>query len=347
MSSKKRWLPIILVLLCLGLIAGFGGHWYIVGRYVETTDNAYVESKITVMSARVPGYVEQVMVKENQPVKKGDMLFVLNQADYRAQVKKAEAQLSAAQARSKILQEQLDLQQSLIAQAKADTRMADADLGRVQKDLKRYETLDAASASSRQQLDLVQADERKSVAAQQASEARLRAQQKQLGVLEAQSAEVEAAIAQAQAMLKLAQLNLDNTRVRAPFDGVVGNKHIELGRYLQPGIPVLNIVSTRDVYVTANFKETQIEQMHPGLLAKVSVDAYPDMPLQGKVVSLSPASGSRFSLLPPENATGNFSKIVQRIPVRIEFEHPETLQGLLRPGMSVVVDIDTRMTALN
>lgn len=341
MSAKQRWVPVVIVLLLATVAAGFGWHWYSKGRFVESTDNAYIEASMAVMSARVPGYVEQVLVKENQPVKAGDLLFVINSADYLAQVQAAEAQLAAANARKATLHEQLALQASLIEQARADVRMAEADLERIRKDLQRFTTLDAASASSRQQLDAVQAEERKATAATQSANARVKAQQDQLQVVQAQQEEVAAGIRQAQAQLDLARLNLEHTQVRAPMDGVVGNKHIELGKYLQPGMPVLNVVSY-NVYVTANFKETQIEHVLVGQEAELTVDAFPDSPMKGRVASLSPASGARFSLLPPENATGNFSKIVQRIPVRIEFGPDEPMLPRLRPGMSVVVEIDTR-----
>lgn len=341
MAAKKQIIPVVLLVVSLGLAAGFGWYWYSVGRHLESTDNAYVEATMSVLSARVPGVVAQVLVGDNQPVKAGDLLFVIDQAEYMASVRSAEAQLAAAKARANTLNEQLSLQQSLVAQAEADARMVDADLVRLRKDLERFQALDALNASSRQQFELVQAEEKKVVAAAESSAIRIKAQKKQVMVLRAQLAEVEAAIGQAGAMLELAQLNLEDTAVKAPFDGVVGNRHIEPGKYLQPGVPVLNVVSTREIYVTANFKETQIGRMRIGHPATLTVDAYPDQPLQGVVASLSPASGSRFSLLPPENATGNFSKIVQRIPVRIEFTDLSQLHGILRPGMSVEVEINT------
>lgn len=342
MSAKKRSVLILIVFSVSLLIFGGVGYWYTTARFIESTDNAYVEAKIAVISARVPGYVDEILIKENQQVKTGELLFVIHQAEYNAKVESAEAQVAAANAKINTLQEQLKLQQSLILQAEAEVEIAHAELNRVQKDLQRYTQLDAQSASSRQQLELVQAEELKAVAARQSANAKLNAQKKQLLVWNAQVDELEADRAKASAMLDLAKISLADTRVVAPIDGVIGNKHLELGRYLQSGTPVLNIVSLDDVYVTANFKETQIEHMQTGNAVTIILDAYPDQKLTATIASISPASGSRFSLLPPENATGNFSKIVQRIPIRIEFTDRSQLKGVLRPGFSAIVDVDIR-----
>lgn len=342
MPNRKILIAKALLVALFLMAAGFGVNWYLKGRFIESTDNAYLEATIAVLSARVPGMVTEVVVKDNQPVKKGDLLFVVNPADYQAHLGNAEAQLAAARARSHTLKMQQELQQALVVQAEADARMVDADLVRIRKDLERFQALDAVNASSRQQFELVQAEEKKQEAAAESALLRVKAQKKQLSVLQAQYSEVEAAISESEASLELARLNLEDTAVKAPFDGVVGNRHLEVGKYIQPGVPVLNVVSTSDVYVTANFKETQVGRMRVGHPVQLLVDAFPDRQLTGIVASFSPASGSRFSLLPPENATGNFSKIVQRIPVRIELEIPADLQGLLRPGMSVEVEVDTR-----
>lgn len=328
------------LILSLALIGIW--HWYFSARFIESTDNAYVEAKIAVISARVSGYVDDIRVMENQRVRRGDLLFIIDQADYKARVESAFAQVTAVEARAYTLQQKLKLQQSLIVQAKAELEIADAELNRLKKDLQRYTRLNALSASSRQQLELVQAEELKSLAAKHAAKARLDAQRKQMSVWSAQIEELDAELVQANALLNLARNSLNDTLVLAPFDGVIGNKHLELGQFLQSGTPVLNIVSLDDIYVTANFKETQIEHMQAGNAVSIRVDAYPGQILNAKVVSISPASGARFSLLPPENATGNFSKIVQRIPVRIELTDTTELKGTLRPGFSVVVDVDTR-----
>lgn len=334
----------IVILLCgLGLAgAVILGYWLLHGRYFQSTDNAYVEADMSTIAPRVSGYVAAVLVQENTAVTAGQPLVRVEDSDYRARVERARAQLEAQRAAGNTLESQVRLQHSVILQAEADQASAVAERRRAESDSRRYTGLVNDRAASRQQLESAVAAASQAEAAVDAAEARLRAERERLEVLQAQQVEAEAALAEARASLDLAQIDLDNTVLRAPVDGVVGNKHVDVGQYLQPGIQVLTVVPLQSVHVTANFKETQLVDMVVGQAVTLEVDAYPDTPVKGFVESFSPAAGSRFSLLPPENATGNFTKIVQRIPVRIRLEQDSALAGRLRPGMSVVASVDTR-----
>ena len=233
-------------------------------------------------------------------------------------------------------------QRAMIDQAAASLRSAEADLSRAQLDFKRYTALVTSDYASRQRYESADADSRKADAALGKARAALVAEQSQLAVLESQRREEEAKLAQARATRQLAKNDLDNTVIRAPVAGIAGNRAGQIGQYVKPGTQLLSLVPLPRVFVTANFKETQLTHMRPGQPAEISVDAYPDQPLQGQVESFAPGSGAQFSLLPPDNATGNFTKVVQRVPVRIAVPANGPLVRLLRPGLSVTVTVDTR-----
>src|SRR5712672_4699377 len=230
----------------------------------------------------------------------------------------------------------------MIDQAAAGVKSAEADWSRAQQDYKRYSSLMTSDFASRQRFEQAEADARKAEAALAKSRAAYAAEQNQLAVLQSQRREEEARLQQARANLQLAKNDLENTVIRAPISGVAGNGAGQVGQYVKPGTQLLSLVPLPRVYVTANFKETQLTRMRPGQLAGVSVDAYPDRPLHGQVESFAPGSGAQFSLLPPDNATGNFTKVVQRVPVRIAVPADGPLVRLLRPGMSVIPTIETR-----
>jgi membrane fusion protein (multidrug efflux system) len=236
----------------------------------------------------------------------------------------------------------LALQQSMIDQASATLAYAEVDLDREQQDYKRYSTLMTSDFASRQRFEQAQADARKGEAGVARSRAALAAEQNQLAVLRSQREEEQARLQQAKANLQLAENDLDNTVIRAPVSGTAGNRAGQVGQYVKAGTQLLSLVPLRHVYVTANFKETQLAHIRPGQLAGVSVDAYPDITLEGRIESFAPGSGAQFSLLPPDNATGNFTKIVQRVPTRIALPASGPLTGLLRPGLSLTVTVDTR-----
>ena len=326
------------------LTAGTAGGWYWwnVLRFLQSTDDAYVQSDVSIISPKVEGYIKKVKVADNQEVAEGAVLFVIDDRDFKAKVAQAEAAAAIEDASVASYEARLKLQQSMIDQATASVASAVADLDREQQDYKRYSALMTSDFASRQRFEQAQADARKGEAAVARSRAALAAEQNQLVVLRSQQREEQAKLQQARANLQLAQNDLDNTVIRAPVSGVAGNRAGQVGQYVKAGTQLLSLVPLPHVYVTANFKETQLTHMRPGQLAEVSVDAYPDLILEGRIESFAPGSGAQFSLLPPDNATGNFTKIVQRVPVRIALPASGPLAALLRPGLSVTVTVDTR-----
>jgi membrane fusion protein, multidrug efflux system len=330
------------VVLVLAGIASGGWYWWTVLRFWESTDDAYVASDVSVISPKIEGYIKEVRVRENQAVAKGAVLFVIDDSDFAAKVAQAEAAVATEEAAVETFRSRLDFQQAMIAQARAEVAAAEADGTRAQQDYKRYGELMTTDFASRQRFEQAQADARKTAAAVARSQAALAAAESQLSVLKSQKREEKARREQARANLALAQNDLANTVIRAPVSGVVGNRAGQVGQYVKPGTELLSLVPLPRVYVTANFKETQLTHMRLGQRAEISVDAYPDHPLDGWVESFAPGSGAEFSLLPPDNATGNFTKIVQRVPVRIGLPKSGPLAKLLRPGLSVTVAVDTR-----
>ena len=333
---------ILAVAIVLALGAGGGWYWWKVGRFVQSTDDAYVQSDITVISPKVEGYIKEVKVDDNQPVVAGRTLFVIDDRDFAAKVAQAEAAVATEEATVATYASRLAFQQAMIEQAMATVQSTEADLNRAQLDFNRYTSLVGSDFASRQRFETAQANSRKAEAALVKARAAQVAEQNQRAVLASQKREEEARLLQVRATLQLARNDLDNTVIRAPEAGVAGNRAARVGLYVKPGTQLLSLVPLPYVYVTANFKETQLTRMRPGQPAEISVDAYPDRPLEGRVESFAPASGAQFSLLPPDNATGNFTKIVQRVPVRIALPAGGPLARLLRPGLSVTVTIDTR-----
>lgn len=340
MTKKKA----VLTLAACALIAGtaFGGwRWWNYSRFIESTDNAYIGADITVVAPKVTGYITTMAVTDNQQVRTGGVLFEIDASDYRARVAQAEAAVQARRAAIDVIDRQIASQQAAIAEAEAALRSTRADQQRSDEDLKRYRALAASNYVSNQKLEVAQADQRKARAAVDRAEAARTLEQNQTGVLQANRAQAMAQIAQAEADLAAAKLDLDNTVVRAPVDGVIGNRTGQTGQYVKPGTQIMVIVPTDELYVIANFKETQLNGMKAGQSATLHVDAFPDLAIKGHIDSFAPASGARFSLLPPDNATGNFTKIVQRVPVKLMIDKAEGSPPLV-PGMSVVVDIDKR-----
>ncbi|MBV8493882.1 MAG: HlyD family secretion protein [Alphaproteobacteria bacterium] len=336
--------PVLIVLAAVLLVfAALGGwYWWTDWRFLQSTDDAYVQSDVTLISPKVEGYIKEVLVRDNEAVTAGQVLFTIENRDFAAKVAQAEAALATQEASVATYGSRLKLQQAMIDQAAANLRSSEADLNRAQLDFKRYAALVTSDYASRQKYESTEADSRKAEAALGKARAAVAAEQNQLGVLESQKREEEAKLLQARATLQLAKNDLDNTVIRAPVAGIAGNRAGQIGQYVKAGTQLLSLVPLPQIYVTANFKETQLTRMRPGQPAEISVDAYPDQPLQGKVESFAPGSGAQFSLLPPDNATGNFTKIVQRVPVRIAVPADAPIAKLLRPGLSVTVTVDTR-----
>jgi membrane fusion protein (multidrug efflux system) len=337
---NKLLITMAVVALALGGIGGW--HWWTVLRFRQSTEDAYIQSDVSVISPKIEGYLKKVRVADNQEVAEGAILFVIDDRDFKAKVAQAEAAVATEEAMIATYESRLKLQQAMIDQAAAGLKSTEADLSRAQQDYKRYSSLMTSDFASRQRFEQAEADARKAEAALAKSRAALAAEQNQLAVLRSLQREEEAKLQQARANLRLVEIDLDNTVIRAPISGIVGNRAGQVGQYVKPGTQLLSLVPLPQVYVTANFKETQLTRMRPGQIAEVSVDAYPDMTLEGRVESFAPASGAQFSLLPPDNATGNFTKIVQRVPVRIALPASGPLAGLLRPGLSVTVTVETR-----
>ena len=337
-----RHLLVALAVIAVLALAGIGTYWWTTLRFIETTDDAYVASDTTIIGPKIDGYVRAVPVRDNQQVKAGDVLVIIDDRDFAAKLGEAEAALAAERAQLETLGSQIALQHALIAEAGANMANAEAEQGRAATDLTRYRDLIASKVASTQRYEQAAADAKKAAAVLAAMRAAATAAQGQLGVLQAQLRQQQAKIAEAEAARDLARSDFDSTVIRSPADGVIGNKGVEPGQYVRAGAQLLAVVPLPSVYVTANFKETQLVRMMPGQVAKLSIDAFPGPEIEGHIESLSPASGSQWSILPPENATGNFTKIVQRVPVRIAVPAQNPLAGRLRPGLSVVVSVDTR-----
>jgi membrane fusion protein, multidrug efflux system len=329
-----------LILLAFGAAAGW--YWWTEWRFLQSTDDAYVQSDISLISPKIEGYIKDVRVQDNQPVAAGDVLFVIEDRDFAAKVAQAQAAVATEEAAVDTFDSRLDLQRAMIEQAKAEVTAAEAEKARSERDFQRYKQLAASDYASRQQFEKTQADDEKAAAALAQKRAAVEAALGTLRVLRAQRDEEKAKREQARAALALARIDLDRTVIRAPVAGIAGNRAGQVGQYVKPGTQLLSIVPLPKVYVTANFKETQLTRMRVGQVAEISVDAYPDRSLKGRIESFAPASGAQFSLLPPDNATGNFTKIVQRVPVRVAVPADASLAGLLRPGLSVTVTVDTR-----
>ena len=338
----RKVLFIVLPVVVLAAGVSGGWYWWNVLRFLQSTDDAYVQSDVSLISPKIEGYIKKVKVADNQEVAEGAVLFVIDDRDFKARVAQAEAAVATGEATIATYQSRLQLQQSMIEQAAASVKSVEADLVREQQDYKRYSALLSTDFASRQRFEQAEADARKGEAAVAKSRAALAGEQNQLAVLHSQQREEQAKLQQARANLQLVQNDLENTVIRAPISGVAGNRAGQVGQYVKAGTQLLSLVPLSHVYVTANFKETQLTHIRPGQLAEVSVDAYPDLTIDGHIESFAPASGAQFSLLPPDNATGNFTKIVQRVPVRIALPANSLLAGRLRPGLSVTVTVDTR-----
>src|SRR4051794_7935613 len=328
--------------LALAAAAGGGWYWWTELRFLESTDNAYVHADLSTVGPKVAGYVATVEVAENQPARRGDVLARLDDRDLRARVDQAAATLKAKAAAVATAESQLKLQDARVREAEAALASARAQAARAQADFGRYDKLVERKNASVQALDAARAESERAAAAVVAAEAALDAAHGEVAVLEAQRDTAGAERAWAEAALELARIELDDAVIRAPADGVVGAKAVQPDDYVKVGQQLMAVVPLHRLYVEANFKETQLAGLRIGGHVRLKVDAYPDARLDGTVESLAPASGSTFSLLPPENATGNFTKIVQRVPVRIALRPDNPLADRLRPGLSVVVTADRR-----
>ena len=325
-------------LLCFSAVVALGAGWAWASSDKTSTDNAYVRGDVTGLAPKIAGYVTAVEVRDNQTVQAGDVLFRIDDRDYRARLAQAVANVEAAQARLGNVYAEVQLQHALIRQAEAQLRSASAELNLAIKAFDRRRELIRSSAVSQAQVDETDAARSRAEAAVAAASAALEAQRQRIVVLDAERDAAVAAVAQARAAEELAQIDLDNTVVRAPIGGVIGNRQVRIGRLVAPGASLLDIVPVDDLWIVANFKETQIEHIRPGQSVRVTIDGYPNTTFEGVVDSFAPGSGSAFSLLPADNATGNFVRVVQRVPVKIRLVG-NPLPGRLVPGLSARVVI--------
>jgi membrane fusion protein, multidrug efflux system len=342
---RKRHRGAIIAVVGLLALAGgayYGHSWWTTGRYLITTDDAYVGAKNATLSPKVSGYISEIAVEDNAQVASGDVIARIDDGDYRLAVENARDQIAVEQATVDRLGKQTAAQLAAVEQAKAQLASAKAGETRAQLELKRQQDLATRQINSRQALEQAEANAQQAVASVQAAEAAIDAASANVDVLKAQQEEARRTLQQYKTALAKADRDLAFTVIKAPFDGVIGNRAVQVGDYVQPTQRLASLVPMDAVYIDANFKETQLASLEPGQPVTISVDALPGRTLEGRVASLAPASGSVFSLLPPDNATGNFTKIVQRLPVRILVPAAVAEQSVLRPGMSVIVSVNTK-----
>ena len=340
-ASRRAALAGVAVAAVLG--AGYWAHdYWTVGRFEVSTDDAYVQADSTTIAPKVSGYIAAVLVRDNERVKAGQVLARIDDRDFRTALDQAKADVDAARATLAGKQAQLDAQHSVIDTARATVEVDQANATFADQDHQRYADLARTGYGSVQNAQAATAKIAVARAAVDRDTASLAAAQKQIELIAAELAQAQAAIAHDEAVQRQAELNLSYTTITAPVDGVVGNSKLRVGQFVQAGTQLMAVVPLADTYIVANFKETQLTDVKPGQKVEVEVDMFPGIAVEGHVDSIAPASGQEFALLPPDNATGNFTKVVQRVPVKIVLDADDSLAVDLRPGMSVVPTISTK-----
>ena len=340
--SRKSLLAGAAALILAAGGAWYGHDWWTTGRFIESTDDAYVGGNVTPIAPHVAGFIANISVADNQHVTAGQLLARIDPRDYQAALDHAQAVVTARVAALASLKAQAVLQQSTIRQTAAELAAKSAQAEFAHADAVRYATLAHTPAGSRQDAERAVSVDQAAQAAILAAQAALAASQQRLAVIEADTSVAAAAVAQAQSDLQTARLNLGYTEIRAPIDGYIGNRSAQVGAYVAAGTYLLSVSPAHGLWVDANFKEDQLARMHPGQGATVVADVVSGRVFHGHVLSLSPGTGAVFSVIPPENATGNFTKIVQRVPVRIALDGADAALGTLRPGLSTTVSVDTK-----
>ncbi len=342
-SAKKSGLRRLLMAgAAVAVLAGaswYGWDYWTVGRFLVTTDDAYVKADNTTIAPKVSGYLHEVLVGDNERVKAGQVLARIDDRDFKVALDQAKADVAAAEAAIASKQAQFDVQQAIIDAARATLDVDTASATFAKQENKRYSDLAATGYGSVQNAQAAQSRDAGALAAIERDKANLASALKQVVLLKAEINQAVAAAARADALQQQAELNLSYTTIVAPIDGVVGNRTLRAGQFVQAGTQLMSLVPASGAYVIANFKETQLTDVQPGQPVEIDVDMFPGKTVRGRVDSLAPASGQEFALLPPDNATGNFTKVVQRIPVKIALD---TSSVVLRPGMSVIPTIQTR-----
>lgn len=342
MPARVRKRLFIFFLLVLVIAAALFAHWWLVGRHYQSTDNAYVHGDITRVSSQLAAQVTEVLVIDNQTVEAGDLLVRLDDRDFTTALAKARANLATREAEHQQARAQLKRQDSMIEAARAALDARKAEQRRIELDIQRILPLRESGYASEEQISNFRAQLDVAKAHVRGAEAESQTQVATKDTLQAEIDRLAALIQAAQSEVASAEIDLSRTEIRAPVPGRVGQRSVRIGLNVHPGNHLLAIVPGRDLWVQANFKETQIKRMHKDQAVTLVFDAFDDQPVQGYIDSLFPASGAQFSLLPPDNATGNFTKVVQRIPVKIAIDNDHPLSQVVRPGMSVSVKVDLR-----
>ncbi len=343
-AKRKRVLIGVGVVLALAA-AAWGVNYVLVGRFMVGTDDAYVRANNTTLGARVSGHLAAILPGDNIAVRAGDVVFRIDDGDYRIAVEAARTKIATQEATIDRIGRQVTAQESAAEQARAQVVSAEAGFTRAQLDYDRQQALSSKGYASRATFEQSQAGRDQGTAGVKAAEAAYNAARDNVEVTKAQQSEARAQLAELKTTLAKAERDLDFTSVRAPVDGIFSNRLVSTGDYIQAGQRLGNVVPLDDVFIDANFKETQLRRLKPGQKVLISVDADSSRAIEGTVASLSPAAGQVFTLLPPDNATGNFTKIVQRVPVRIRVPAEVARENMLRAGMSVYVRVDTRPAA--
>lgn len=342
--NVRRLLMTGAAVVVLAGAAWYGWDYWTVGQYLVSTDDAYVKADSTTIAPKVTGYLEKVLVGDNERVKAGQVLARIDARDFKVALDQAKADVAAAKAALSSKQAQLDVQQAVINAARATLDVDRATLTFAGQENKRYADLAASGSGSLQNAQQAQAKIAGAQATLERDTASVAQAEKQVDFLKAELVQANAAVARAEAAQDQADLNLGYTTITAPLDGVVGNRTLRVGQYVTAGTQLMSVVPVDSAYIVANFKETQLTNVQRGQAVDIEVDMFPGKVVHGHVDSLAPASGQEFALLPPDNATGNFTKVVQRIPVRIALDSDSGAHIALRPGMSVVPTIATRDT---
>jgi len=341
---RRRLLRLGLVVAVLAILSGgawAGRHWWAVGRYIETTDDAYIGGNVTAIAPHVSGFVAQVLAADNEHVHKGQVLVRLDPRDFQTALDHAAAVVAARTTEVEGLRARYTLQQSIIRQYEADRAAKEARASFTAQDAERYRDLARTNAVSRQEAQRSSTLDQEARAAVSSSGAALESARQQLKVLEAQIAAARAAEAQARSDLQTAQLDVGYTEIRSPIDGYVSNRAAQVGAYVKQGAYMVSVIPAAGLWVDANFKEDQLARIRPGQMATLRTEVLPHQPFHGRVLSLAHGTGAVFSVIPAENATGNFTRIVQRVPVRIELDPRDAGVEMLRPGLSVTASVDT------
>jgi membrane fusion protein (multidrug efflux system) len=342
-AKKRRIPPALIGFVAVALLSGASWmtYHYQVGQFLEETDDAYLQSEAVTIAPKLSGYVEEVLVKDNQQVKAGQPLVRIDPRDARAQAEQYQAQIGIARANAVAVRAQIGEQESAVRQARAQLATAQTNATFAAAEERRYAPLVNIGAETAEQFANKRNQAQQTAQQVGAYRAALETSEKRIAFLRAQVQQAEAQAASAEAQLKAARINLDATTISATVDGRIGNQTVRPGQFVQQGTRLMSLVPSKSLYIMANFKETQIGRMRVGQPAEIKVDALPGLKLHGYIDSIAPGTGAQFSLLPPQNATGNFTKIVQRVPVRIALDSSAETRQVLLPGLSVKVEVET------